>query len=347
MKVIPCHWSRPLAAHACTAPLPYRFEHLRLLLLQAVGPPHQLGGDQEEIDRTLEEAGITVKIGDTTLEEGTTAELFSFVSYRVEVTAGNEEFRGILLRMQASGPDSDSIDMTGALMVGEGNLQDAFVSGCEPPEVVVGLTHMDRNDKSIAIGNMRLDAEFDSIDLDVTIVFVNNATISSYAYTGYELAFSLPTSDSEEPTSAPVEVSAEPSAEPTLGMTSASPSEQPAGVQETPSPVAPESEEPSLSPITPEVESDPPTEAPVAPDESASPSAEAMPSAMSEEPTAEPTFSMQPSADPTLSVQPAMSLTGDADTPTPPPTSQISSATAKAYGLVFSSFLWVAVVMLW
>ena len=113
---------------------------------------------------TLADGAIRVTVGDLLLDVNTVNELPVGQDLLVGVEADDIMFLGVLVRLQAP----DGVDTTGALIPGA-NVGPA--SACSSP--IVGITHMNRDPKTMATGTLRFDEEIEGITLDVTIVFLN------------------------------------------------------------------------------------------------------------------------------------------------------------------------------
>ena len=113
---------------------------------------------------TLADGAIRVTVGDVLLDVDTVNEIPIGQDLLVGVEADDISFLGVLVRLQAP----DGVDTTSAL-IPEANVGPASV--CVPP--VVGITHTNDDEKTMATGTLRFDEEIDGITLDVTIVFLN------------------------------------------------------------------------------------------------------------------------------------------------------------------------------
>jgi hypothetical protein len=184
----------------------------------AAGGAH-LDSSKSILSASLFEGGIAVFIGDTELEPSRTDTFPIGQDLPIQVVAlpvsGDPvPFKGVLIRVEPP----DGVDAFNAIMAAE-NTQQAGV--CEAP--VGGITHLNRDDKTLASGTIRFDEEVVGVALDVTVVFLNEATASAYAYTRFAANFRAVTpvpAPVLAPVPAPVPVPvAGPTNPPTLGGT--------------------------------------------------------------------------------------------------------------------------------
>jgi hypothetical protein len=159
------------------------------------------GGRPVDIN-TLEVAGIVVRIGDTVLSAGTSADFPTGQDLDISVSATQIPFLGFLIRIQT--PD-DVSESTGTIVpVDTETAQPAAV--CVAP--VQGVTHLNSNPKLAANATIRFDQAVEGVIVDVTIVFTNGVPASISAYTGYTVQFVGLESDAptvvEGPTTAPI-----------------------------------------------------------------------------------------------------------------------------------------------
>jgi len=113
----------------------------------------------------LNDGAIQVTIGDVVLDPNTVNTLPISEDLLVAVEALDIPYRGVLVRLQAP----DGVDTQGALIPGANTKSADDV--CQAP--VLGITHTDRSEKTLATGTFRFEEEVDDIALDVTIVFIN------------------------------------------------------------------------------------------------------------------------------------------------------------------------------
>jgi hypothetical protein len=161
----------------------------------AAGGSH-LDSSKTILAATLFEGGIAVFVGDTQLEPSRTDEFPIGQDLPIQVVAQAVSgdpvaFKGVLIRVEA--PDGVP-DAFNAIIAAE-NTQQASV--CEAP--VGGITHFNRDEKTVASGTIRFDEEVLGVTLDISVVFLNEATASAYAYTRFTTNFRATT-----PISAPV-----------------------------------------------------------------------------------------------------------------------------------------------
>jgi hypothetical protein len=184
---------------------------------------------------TLEEAEITVAINGLLLDPNTTATFDSFTDLTWTVESSQIPYRGILVRVQA--PDD-------LLFTNMGTETDLKVATACVENNVIGVTHVNNTFKSVSTGALRFDGQ-GSATIDVTIVFQNDAALSLYAYSGYQVNIGEVV---EAPSELPSEI---PSAAPSPGVepetSSPKPSSAPAPMTPTPPvdvPVVPPKKEP-------------------------------------------------------------------------------------------------------
>jgi len=185
----------------------------------------------EVVGGTLAEKGVTVTIHGMDLVDSQAEPPFPTFpigqDLSLTVTANEAPMRGILVRAEAlDGSDAaaDSLLLDDSSSSSLQLLQPSSV--CAALAIPIsGVTHTSNVDKRIAEGiTFRLDQANAAVLLDVTVVFVNNDTLSDYAYTGFTLAFvededgtSAPTITSTSSTAAPAVVNAAtPTASPTM-----------------------------------------------------------------------------------------------------------------------------------
>jgi hypothetical protein len=171
----------PNGAGGCTSGLP------------AVGGSHIEINQKSVIPGFLDQSGVSFTIGRQQLSKETVNVFPLGEDLLVEASSSNLPIRGILVRIERG----DGIDSTGALVPGENTKLADYV--CSPP--ATGITHFDSENKNAAKGTIRFDEAIESITCEVTVVFANNDTLSSFAYDSFDLQFEGSTS-TEEPLSA-------------------------------------------------------------------------------------------------------------------------------------------------
>jgi len=182
----------------------------------------------EVVGGTLAEKGVTVTIHGMDLMDSQAEPPFPTFpigqDLSLTVTANEAPMRGILVRAEAlDGSDAaaDSLLLTSTATTSLLLQPSSVCAALAIP--ISGVTHTSNVDKRIAEGiTFRLDQANAAVLLDVTVVFVNNDTLSDYAYTGFTLAFvedgaTAPTNTSTSSTAAPAVVNAAtPTASPTM-----------------------------------------------------------------------------------------------------------------------------------
>ena len=207
--------------------------------IAAVGGSHLGLSDGRVVsNNSLETGGVTVQIGNFTLDTNSPLDLATLENHTITIISSQFPIRGILIRVEADGADTSTILTPGPLT------KEAIA--CVAP--IVGTTHIDSSDKSELTSVIRFDENLDSVILDITGVFVNSPDGSVYVYSRYLVNFVSSTPQTSEPTAAPTnnEIPT------TVPIVASLP---------TISPVALETESPSTSPVV--VETAEPTEAPV------------------------------------------------------------------------------------
>ena len=146
---------------------------------------------------SLTEGGFVVSIGDVdllALAHGggdSPPPVFDLnTDYEIAVRATEFAYKGALIRLQAlNGQDTTAV-LTPGIDTGPAEV-------CEAP--IVGITHTDATFKQRNSGIINM-AEAGRVKIDVTIVGLNNATASLYAYDGFQVQFGEVTSASEQAT---------------------------------------------------------------------------------------------------------------------------------------------------
>jgi hypothetical protein len=231
----------------------------------AVGGLHlESSGGHAVVSGTLAGSGTVVTVGGTILDpssgQATTVPIGQDLLINVE--SGDVGYLGVLVRLEFP----NDVDTTGALVAGANT---KVASVCTAP--VVGITHMNANEKKSSTGTIRLDEAVDGVNLDVTVVFANGASGSVYSYTGFILNFRTAAAPTLLPTSGAVDAPVvapgpEPPAEtpgptirdspaPTITLSFTPPplagSPTPSEVDSTPGPTIRDSPAPSKVVITP------------------------------------------------------------------------------------------------
>lgn len=120
------------------------------------------------ISTDLQQAAVTVSVGNIVLDPGAVNDLPLGQDLLIGVEAQGLPYLGVLARLQLP----DGVNTDGAL-IPEANTQ--LADACTAP--VVGITHTDNMEKSLATGMLRFDEPFEGGNLSVTIVFVNSKFI--------------------------------------------------------------------------------------------------------------------------------------------------------------------------
>lgn len=100
-------------------------------------------------------------------------------------TEFTQGFKGVLLRLEVLDSNA-AVDTVNVLSAIDDNVLKPC-DLCESP--VVGLTQVDSTPKTYVEAQMRLNQAASNVRLDVTIVGINNETISLYGYDAYYFAF--------------------------------------------------------------------------------------------------------------------------------------------------------------
>lgn len=172
----------------------------------AVGGSHvdQSNGKQV-IGATLAQGKVGVKIDNGAyIAPEETNDLSTQTDYTITLeTEFTQGFKGVLLRLEVLDSDTN-VDTTGALTSVDANVL-KICELCEAP--VVGLTQVDSSPKISVEARMRLDQAATNVRLDVTMVAINNETISVYGYDAYYFSFNGDSVPATPSVSAPAGVS--------------------------------------------------------------------------------------------------------------------------------------------
>ena len=145
----------------------------------ALGPPH-FDATALVSDGTLQDKGVEVTVNGIDLLGVPAFPVGEDLPWVVLATAA--PMKGILLRAAAlDGSDA----AVGSLTTTNFLYQPASGVCLAPTD---GITHKTSADKTIAQGTIRFDVPAD-VQLDVTVVFANNATVSDFAHTSYTITF--------------------------------------------------------------------------------------------------------------------------------------------------------------
>ena len=195
--------------------------------MAAVGGSHLGQSDGRVVSNsTLETGGVTVQIGNITLDTNAPLDLTILEDHTITIISTEFPIRGILIRVEADGADTSTILTPG--------LSTQAAMACVAP--IVGTTHIDSSDKSELTSILRFDESLDSVILDITGVFVNGPDGSVFIYSRYYVNFVSTTQNTTVPSAAPTSDTI-PSAVPVMASVP------------TVSPVTLETEAPSASPV--------------------------------------------------------------------------------------------------
>jgi hypothetical protein len=149
--------------------------------IPAVGGAHLREG---AVNGSLAEGGVSVDIGNVTMQVGDTFEAMPFDSFDLTVTAGDAPIRGILVRLECQ------TDLTGALSSEDPLLQEA--QACEQDDnFVVGMTHTSNVDKGVITMVIGLGT-VTTVSVDVTVVMANDNGGSMFYYDRFFFAAKYP-----------------------------------------------------------------------------------------------------------------------------------------------------------
>lgn len=138
---------------------------------------------RQVITGSLTEGSVKVIIGADRLIPGSVYELSTQTDYVLEVTTDNAlgGYKGILLRL---GSSEGVVDLTASIQPNNDPLlHDAVL--CKAP-MEAGVTHTSNTQKTKVSALVRFDYP-GNVNLDVTIVGVNDAKTSVYGYDGFPL----------------------------------------------------------------------------------------------------------------------------------------------------------------
>jgi hypothetical protein len=162
--------------------------------MAAVGGLHLDTSNGRPVEEgTLAEGAIEVVLGETVLIDGIRDIFPVGQDLPIAVVGTQIPYRGVLVRIEAPA----GVDTTLALTPGE-NTKVADV--CIAP--VVGITQPDRSDKTLSTGTVRFDEEALDVQMDITVVFINEALGSAYSYGQFRVDFRADTTLA--PVAAPV-----------------------------------------------------------------------------------------------------------------------------------------------
>lgn len=137
----------------------------------AVGGSHLDSNDgRPVVGGSLVDGQIFVTVGGVTLDSSAVNELPAGEDLLLGVEGTDITFKGVLARLQTP----DGVDAAGALVPMANTRSADYVC---TDENVVGITHVDNEDKNLATGIFRVDEELDGLRLDVTVVFLNCKSI--------------------------------------------------------------------------------------------------------------------------------------------------------------------------
>jgi hypothetical protein len=102
------------------------------------------------------------------------------ISFRIE--SFQVLIKGFLIRLESSDPD---VDLTGIITSDSPLVKDAAVCSGN----VVGLTHTYALEKSTVNATLRSDFAVENVDIGVTVVYINTADLSVFAYDSYTVSF--------------------------------------------------------------------------------------------------------------------------------------------------------------
>jgi hypothetical protein len=165
--------------------------------IPAVGGNHLEINQKSVIPGYLDQSGVSFSIGGRQLSKEAINIFPTGEDLLVEASSPGVPIKGILVRIERR----DSVDSTAALVPGENTKLADDV--CSPP--ATGITHLSSENKSTVKGTIRFDEAIESIICEVTVVFANNATLSSFAYDKFDLQFEGSASTAEPLSAVPVD----------------------------------------------------------------------------------------------------------------------------------------------
>lgn len=138
------------------------------------------GNDRPVVPGTLLDGVIRVSIEGIELTPGSPVDVPTNKDLIITVEAGDIAYLGLLIRLEAPA----GVDTDGALVEGA-NTQ--VTATCSAP--IVGITHTNNEEKTMSTGTIRFDEGVDGVQLDVTVVFLNNDNGSAYVYSRLPVNF--------------------------------------------------------------------------------------------------------------------------------------------------------------
>lgn len=224
----------------------------------AVGGDH-LDPNKDVVPGTLTDGVITVTIGGTVLSATEAAEFPIGEDLMIAVEAGDTPYLGVLVRLEAP----NGVDTTAALLPQKGT---QIAVECAAP--IVGISHMDRNEKDIVTGTIRFDQEVLGVVLDVTVVFLNVPAGSAFVYNRLTANFRADVVGNATVSPTTTSSTTAPAMSPPVVVSPVATSDSPAPNIDTSSPAPKASSTDSPAPTPSLLETDPPvavtTKAPVA-----------------------------------------------------------------------------------
>jgi hypothetical protein len=165
--------------------------------MAAVGGAHLNNTNGRPVsNNTLLAGGVDVRIGNATLDVESSLDLATGVNHTITILSTQFPLRGILIRLQAP----EGVETANVLTPG---LQTKVAEVCVSP--IVGTTHFDNAEKVELSSVVKFDEAIDSVFLDITGVFINNAEGSVYVYSRYTVNFNSE-GTSPQPTASPTSV---------------------------------------------------------------------------------------------------------------------------------------------
>jgi hypothetical protein len=162
--------------------------------MAAVGGTHLDNSNGRPVsNNTLLAGGVDVRIGNVTLETDSPHDFATGVNHTITILSTQFPVRGILIRLQAP----DGVDTANVLTPA---LQMKVADVCVSP--IVGTTHFNNSEKVELSSIVRFDEAIDSVYLDITGVFINNAEGSVYVYSRYAVNF-ISEGNTPAPTASP------------------------------------------------------------------------------------------------------------------------------------------------
>lgn len=162
-----------------------------------------------------------VTIDDAFVTAGTTTNPSFNINTPYTISVYNNRFlyKGILIRMEVP-TTSTTDDQSNFTFIPTTNTQLSYVCVAQGSNVI-GITHTNSSFKSIHSGIMEMSQPTTNVTLDITVVGVNNDTISLYAYDRLYIDFidpNAPVVTTTRPTTSPMTtpVSVTPTVEPTV-----------------------------------------------------------------------------------------------------------------------------------